>query len=110
MLPVIHRFNQAVETTLIKALKWEICNYAPSDEGVLAVYEASSSLTTVVPQRGVLPSLLAEENVSSLGESSNGHFLAIYNSTEILRTETSSSVLSVWIQNDHATYFRFVGI
>jgi hypothetical protein len=108
MLPVIHRFNQAVEMSLIKALKGEVCNYALPNESVLAVHEASSSLTTVVPQRGVLPSLLAEENVLSLGESSDGRLLAIDNSTEILRTETSSSMLSISIQNGHATSFSFL--
>ena len=108
MLPVIHRFNQAVEMTLIEALKGGICNYAPPNESVLAVYEASSSLTTVVPQREVLSSPLAEGNVPSLRESTNRRLLPKDNSTEISRTETSSSMLSISIQNNRATYFSLL--
>lgn len=108
MLPVIHRFNQAVQMTLMEALRGEICFYAPPNESVLAAYEASSSLTTVVPQRGVLPSPLAEGNVPSLHESTNTRLLPKDNSTEISRAETSSSMLSISIQNDHATYFSFL--
>jgi hypothetical protein len=54
LLPVLHRFNQAVEVTIRKALKGELVKLAPPNESVIALYEPWSSHSTVVPRGPVV--------------------------------------------------------
>jgi hypothetical protein len=102
LLPIVNRFNRAVEETTVKALKGEIGHYAPPNESVVALYEPWSSHSTIVPQ------LLPVEDTLSPKRTDNGYTLCGTNSTAILRTDTSSSVMSVSIRSTWNTYSSFL--
>jgi hypothetical protein len=108
LLPMVHRFNRAVEETTLKALKGEIGHYAPPNESVVALGEPWSSHSTIVPQQLAIPQLLPVEDVLSPKKPENGYMLCGKDSTTTLRTGISSSVMSVSIRSTRNTYSSFL--
>jgi hypothetical protein len=108
LLPIVHRFNRAVEETTLKALKGEIGHYTPPNESVVALGEPWSSHSTIVPQQLAVPQLLPVEDTLSPKRTDNGYTLCGINSTATLRTDTSSSVMSVSIRSTRNTYSSFL--
>jgi len=108
LLPIVNRFNRAVEETTVKALRGEIGHYAPPNESVVALYEPWSSHSTIVPQQLAIPPLLPVEDTLSPKRTDNGYTLCGTNSTATLRTDTSSSLVSVSIRSTRNTYSSFL--
>jgi len=108
LLPIVHRFNRAVQETTLKALKGEIGHYAPPNESAIALYEPWSTHSTIAQQQLAVPQLLPVEEVLSPKETDNGYTLCGINSTTTLRTATPSSVVSVSIRSTRNTYSNFL--
>jgi hypothetical protein len=106
LLPVMQRFNRAVEKTTLEALKGEIGHYAPPNESVVALHEPWSSHSTIVPQQPAVPRLLPLEDALSPTKLDDGHALCAKGSTSNSRTSPSSSVVS--IRSARGTYSSFL--
>ena len=104
LLPIVHRFNRAVEETTLKVLKGEVGHYAPPNESVVALYEPWSSQSTIVPQQPAVPHLLPAENALSPTKSDKGYRFCDKDSVTTSQTGKSSSVVSVSITSARKTY------
>jgi hypothetical protein len=103
LLPVLHRFNQAVEATIRKALKGELVRLAPPNESVIALYEPWSSHSTVVPRGPVVASGSHTQGEKSIPVDRNTEPGDSRPNTIIHgsgRANSSSSTVSVTIQSD----------
>jgi hypothetical protein len=106
LLPVLHRFNQAVEATIRKALKGELVRLAPPNESVMALYEPWSSHSTVVPQGPVVASssLTRGEKPTPVDHSTEpGDSRPSTNIHDSGRASKSSSAVSVIVRSDSRT-------
>jgi hypothetical protein len=106
LLPVLDRFNQAVEATIRKALEGELAKLAPPHESVIALYEPWSSCSTVVPQGPVVASsshASGEKRIPVGNNTEPGDLRSATNTHGSERASSSSSTVSVTARSDSRT-------
>jgi hypothetical protein len=106
LLPVLHRFNQAVEATIRKALKGELVKLAPPNESVIALYEPWSSHSTVVPRGPAIASSGHTRGEKSIPADHNTEPGDSRRNTNVYgsgRASKSSSAVSVIVRSDTRT-------
>jgi hypothetical protein len=106
LLPVLDRFNQAVEATIRKALEGELAKLAPPHESVVALYEPWSSCSTVVPQGPVVASsshASGEKRIPVGNNTEPGDLRSATNTHGSERASSSSSTVSVTARSGSRT-------
>lgn len=102
LLPVMHRFNQALETMIRKILTEPVRQLPPPDESVVALYEPWSSHSTVVPQQLEKLNNVVREMTSLAADEVDPPLPFGYCPSKVLQRHTSSSSISVSIQTEHS--------
>jgi hypothetical protein len=105
LLPVLHRFNQAVEATIRKALNGELGRLAPPNESVIALYEPWSSHSTIVPRTSAIASTHARGEKSILFgiDPCDGYLPPDTKSLGRLQADSSSSTVTITLHSDSRT-------
>lgn len=102
LLSVMHRFNQALETTIRKVLTGPIRQLPPPNESVVAFYEPWSSHSTVIQQQSENFNDLVEETVSATANEVDPPLRFGRPAGKDSRAHTSSSTISLSIQSEHS--------
>jgi hypothetical protein len=105
LLPVLHRFNQAVEATIRKALNGELGRLAPPNDSVIALYEPWSSHSTIVPRTSAIASTHARREKSILFgiDPCDGYLPPDTKSLGRLQADSSSSTVTITLHGDSRT-------
>lgn len=108
LLPVVQRFNRALEATTVQALKGEIVHYKHPNESVLAIYDPWSSRSTVIP--GQMPQGCGPgEDALPSGEHGDESLRRRHNLGTIPQISASSSLVSVSIRSNRNTCSSILG-
>lgn len=102
LLPVMHRFNQALETMIRKVLTGPVRQLPPPNESVVALYEPWSSHSTVVPQQPEKLNNVVREMISSAADEVDPPLPFGYCPSKVLQSHTPSSSISLSIQTEHS--------
>lgn len=108
LLPVVQRFNRALEAKTLQALKGEIIHYKPPNESVLAIYDPWSSHSTVVPRQTAQGCEPGEDAVPP-DEPENEPLRSHHNPEATSQTSASSSDISVSIRSNRKTCSTILG-
>jgi hypothetical protein len=105
LLPVLRRFNQAVEVTIRKALNGELGRLAPPNESVVGLYEPWSSHSTIVARKPVAASSHArrEQLIPVDNNSDDRDALPNTDPHGSLQADSSSSTVTITMHSDSRT-------
>ncbi|KAM0724128.1 hypothetical protein Q7P37_000009 [Cladosporium fusiforme] len=102
LLSVMHRFNQALETMIQKALTGPVCQLPPPNESVVALYEPWSSHSTVKQQQIERYENVVRKMISSTADEADAPRPFGYCPSKDSQTHPSSSTISLSIKSEHA--------
>jgi hypothetical protein len=102
LLSVMHGFNQALETAIRQVLTGPVRKFPPPNESVVALYEPWSSQSTGIQHTAGELNDMIEGTVSSTADEVDPPLPFEYPLGKDSRAHTSSSTISLSIQNEHS--------